>query len=62
MDLREKHELALVWVRGHDGDPENERCDVLAEAQAHADEADLPPDQGYEAAIAKKSAEPSLFD
>jgi len=29
-ELREQHELHLHWVRGHDGHPENERCDQLA--------------------------------
>lgn len=29
-ELRQLHELHLHWVRGHDGHPENERCDQLA--------------------------------
>lgn len=29
-ELRGKHEISYHWVRGHDGHPENERCDVLA--------------------------------
>jgi len=28
------HRVRAVWVRGHDGHPENERCDRLARAQA----------------------------
>ena len=28
--LSQKHEVEWVWVRGHDGHPENERCDELA--------------------------------
>lgn len=28
--LLEKHEVKFVWVRGHNGHPENERCDELA--------------------------------
>lgn len=28
--LLEKHEVKFVWVRGHNGYPENERCDELA--------------------------------
>ena len=28
--LVELHEVRFVWVRGHDGHPENERCDQLA--------------------------------
>lgn len=34
--LLERHEVAFVWVRGHAGHPENERCDRLAVAQAKA--------------------------
>lgn len=29
-----KHEYKIVWVKGHAGHPENERCDALATAQA----------------------------
>ncbi len=28
--LLEIHKVTLVWVRGHNGHPYNERCDVLA--------------------------------
>lgn len=31
-----RHKLTICWVRGHNGHPENERCDRLASAQAHA--------------------------
>ena len=31
--LLEKHEVKFVWVRGHNGHPENERCDALAVEQ-----------------------------
>ncbi|MBC8046880.1 MAG: ribonuclease HI [Fimbriimonadaceae bacterium] len=27
-----KHKIKLVWIKGHAGHPENERCDVLAVA------------------------------
>ena len=27
---RERHKITWHWVRGHDGNPENERCDELA--------------------------------
>ncbi len=30
LTLLEKHEVNLVWVKGHDGHSENERCDKLA--------------------------------
>ena len=32
----EPHEIAWHWVKGHDGHPENERCDALATAAADA--------------------------
>lgn len=32
--LREKHEIRFVWVKGHAGHPENERCDELARNEA----------------------------
>ena len=30
----QNHEYKIVWVKGHAGHPENERCDVLATTQA----------------------------
>ena len=38
-ELVQKHDVKTVWVRGHAGHPENERCDQLAseEAQRIAD-------------------------
>lgn len=30
LPLLDKHSLAIVWVKGHAGHPENERCDELA--------------------------------
>lgn len=32
--LLRKHEVTFTWIRGHNGHPENERCDVLAVAAA----------------------------
>lgn len=32
----EKHEVTFVWVKGHAGHPENERCDALAVAAIEA--------------------------
>jgi ribonuclease HI len=46
LDLCGRHEVRFVWVRGHDGHPENERCDELATAAAAVD--DLPVDEEYE--------------
>lgn len=32
--MLEKHRVAFVWIRGHDGHEFNERCDQLAVAEA----------------------------
>lgn len=34
LDLLAVHRVTFSWVRGHDGHPENERCDALATAAA----------------------------
>ena len=34
LPLLELHEVVFVWIRGHNGHPENERCDALAVAEA----------------------------
>ncbi len=39
------HEVTFHWVKGHDGHPENERCDELAVAAAA--QGNLPEDTGY---------------
>ena len=40
--------MTFVWVKGHAGHPENERCDALATAAA--DGANRAVDEGYLAA------------
>jgi ribonuclease HI len=45
LELCEKHDVQFHWVRGHNGHPENERCDVLAVEMTHR--SGLPPDKGY---------------
>jgi ribonuclease HI len=30
LDLLSEHQVEFIWVRGHAGHPENERCDILA--------------------------------
>ena len=30
LELAKQHEVKWLWVKGHDGHPENERCDELA--------------------------------
>ena len=34
LDLYELHNVKIVWLKGHAGHPENERCDALAVAQS----------------------------
>jgi ribonuclease HI len=36
LDLAEQHDVTFVWVKGHDGHAENERCDRLAVAAAES--------------------------
>ena len=45
LDACKGHEVKFIWVRGHSGNVENERCDVLAKAAAKLP--DLPPDAGF---------------
>lgn len=42
----DSHTIDWRWVRGHTGDVENERCDVLAVAAANG--GDLPDDAGFD--------------
>lgn len=41
----QKHSIEYVWVKGHDGHPENELCDSLAVAAAES--SNLAEDIGY---------------
>ncbi len=45
LEVYRRHRVTLVWVKGHNNDPENERCDTLAvEASKRPG---LPEDEGY---------------
>ena len=46
LTLCKQHKVEFIWVRGHNGDRENERCDVLAVAAAQ--QRNLPADEVYE--------------
>lgn len=48
--LTEQHRVIFLWVPGHAGNEENERCDGLAVHAAKGK--DLPADDGFEAALA----------
>ena len=37
LKAKEPHDVTFVWVKGHNGHPENERCDVLATTAADGD-------------------------
>ncbi|HOO40902.1 MAG TPA: ribonuclease HI [Syntrophales bacterium] len=45
IELCDRHRVEFIWVRGHAGHPENERCDQLATGAA--DGADLGEDRPY---------------
>ncbi len=44
LTAKSQHEVEFVWVKGHDGNPGNERCDQLATAAADGE--DLLIDEG----------------
>ena len=48
LEIYRKHYVKFVWIKGHDGNPENERCDRLAVAAANSP--NLLEDHGYTAA------------
>ena len=45
LDITDKHDIKYIWIKGHSGHPENERCDELA-VSAYG-QASLPEDEGY---------------
>ena len=49
LELCSKHEVEFRWVRGHAGNPGNERCDRLATQAAR--QKNLPIDEGYESPV-----------
>ena len=60
LDICAKHEVTFLWVQGHAGHPENERCDRLSAAAAQAKE--LETDVGYEEQLAEAQAQTVFFD
>lgn len=42
----ERHQVKFVWVKGHAGNKENERCDELCAIESNR--TDLPVDEGYD--------------
>ena len=47
LELCKVHQVEMVWVEGHAGHPENNRCDQLARIAAQDE--NLPPDEAFEA-------------
>ena len=47
LKAKEKHQVRFIWVKGHAGHPQNERCDQLATSAADGD--GLMVDEGVEA-------------
>ena len=37
LKAKEPHQVTFCWVKGHNGHPENERCDLLATTAADSD-------------------------
>ena len=54
LDLSDRHDVKFVWVKGHAGNPDNERCDHLATMAAS--QRNLRVDEIYEANKTKRSA------
>lgn len=38
LEALKPHSVTFEWVKGHDGHPENERCDLLAQTAADGDD------------------------
>lgn len=45
LKLYRKHKVKMIWIKGHDNNPENQHCDYLAVKASKA--ANLPEDTGY---------------
>ena len=45
LELYKKHYVKLIWIKGHDNHPQNERCDRLAVSASMSP--DLQEDEGY---------------
>lgn len=38
LQAKEPHQVRFIWVKGHDGHPQNERCDTLATTAADGED------------------------
>lgn len=46
LEAKSRHQVSFIWVKGHAGHPQNERCDQLATSAADGE--DLLVDEGLE--------------
>jgi ribonuclease HI len=60
LELCSRHDVKMVWVRGHTDNKENARCDELAVAARLGK--DLPADEGYEHPVVPASPELNFLD
>ncbi len=59
LGLCDQHDVNFVWVKGHAGNRENERCDRLAWQAAN--QSGLPVDTGYESVREDRTSPATLF-
>lgn len=45
LEAKKNHNVNFIWVKGHNGHPQNERCDILATSAA--DGSELLVDEGF---------------
>lgn len=45
LEAKKNHNVKFIWVKGHNGHPQNERCDILATSAA--DGSELFVDEGF---------------
>lgn len=50
LEIYRQHHVRFVWLKGHAGHPENERCDRMA-VQASLDQAKWQVDTGFESGL-----------
>ena len=43
LEAKKPHKVTFIWVKGHNGHPENERCDFLATSAADGDNLQVDP-------------------
>jgi ribonuclease HI len=46
LEVYKKHQVKFIWIKGHNDNPHNERCDKLAVTASHLP--GLPEDSGYD--------------